>query len=172
LPLVQPLYISYFGTPIRASHPPTNQQPKNQFKNRFQPTMKGMKGKAATVVPVATVAATAVAAKGAEEGHNFVRSASLLAALKSFFGYTTFRHSQERVINAVLDKRSALLVSATGATENPDEVLSLGCEPSLWALAIHPDVWDVHQVAASRCATSFHHSSTTASVWPWSSLRC
>jgi superfamily II DNA helicase RecQ len=78
--------------------------------------MKGMKGKAATVVPVATVAATAVAAKGAEEGHNFVRSASLLAALKSFFGYTTFRHSQERVINAVLDKRSALLVSATGAT--------------------------------------------------------
>ncbi|RFZ82887.1 DNA helicase RecQ [Mucilaginibacter terrenus] len=37
-----------------------------------------------------------------------------LAALKKYFGYTQFRHSQEAIINHVLDKRDVMVLMPTG----------------------------------------------------------
>jgi hypothetical protein len=74
LPLVQPLYISYFGTPIRASHPPFFA---SQFKTEFQPTMQSMKGKAATAAAAAKEAEGHTSAGGSMGGSERLARLSL-----------------------------------------------------------------------------------------------
>lgn len=73
---------------------------------------------------------------------------TLKSALKKYFGYSSFRPSQERVITAVLRKNDALMVAATGENRLIQELARC-------TLALMPIIQDMY--------TSYH---LTEQIYP------